>query len=791
MINTVKRRMPLLFVFAAIICSYAFVHTVFAAETLTTGKPAQCMLTNANGLQAEYTVSPAETGTYKFVTAGVAGDIFMKLYDAGGNYLNGDSGDVFAYFNCDLSSGETYTLRVTGEAEQIFAVGMLKDGAGQVITNNAGLQLTDARKTVRLEYVSENSPGEVRWKCSDPSVVEFGVWSGWSVGKGITAECMDVIAKKNGSARVTLTRYPDGSTLAVFDLVCSDVTEYYPLYVGNVQVNSRNASAITGEGISGAISYSSATHTLSLNNAVIKKAGFTYGNDGYPVCAIGYGGTDTLTIKLTGNNKITDVDYDATNPNNKYDSSLFYSGISGICSNGSVHISGAGSLQISDGRIGTAVSGDGSVTIDQGCSVGITMTNVNNSRGVCAGDTVTVNGNLTVNGRTYTIVVDGRAGGITGYGITAKKLVVGNSGTVDVTEATGNSTTSYAVALSAGGSAVINGTLKAKAEGGSGLSAGVAIRAADGNTPLTVGEKGKIILQGAWKALLNIQIKPGTGIALIAGSDKNSAVKTEPSGISLQKYIESVPASSVSSAPSSSSASSGSQASGQSKTDGTPASAAAANPVTPQSESKKAEVPSAKAQEKAILSLKSDSDPKGSTYGLLQARMKKAAKNSITLQWKKIKGAKYTVYGNKCGKKNKYKKIKTITKTSFTQKKLKKGTYYKYLIVAVKDGKAVATSRTIHVATTGGKVGNTKTVKAAKSKLSVKIGKTAKIKYTTQPASKKLPVKSHRAVAFESSNANIATVSKKGVVKGIRKGTCYVYAYAQNGVMAKITVKVG
>lgn len=26
----------------------------------------------------------------------------------------------------------------------------------------------------------------------------------------------------------------------------------------------------------------------------------------------------------------------------------------------------------------------------------------------------------------------------------------------------------------------------------------------------------------------------------------------------------------------------------------------------------------------------------------------------------KIKGAKYTVYGNKCGKKNKYKKLKTV-----------------------------------------------------------------------------------------------------------------------------------
>ena len=201
-------------------------------------------------------------------------------------------------------------------------------------------------------------------------------------------------------------------------------------------------------------------------------------------------------------------------------------------------------------------------------------------------------------------------------------------------------------------------------------------------------------------------------------------------------------------------------------------------------------VPAAKAQEKTILSLKSDSDPKGSTYGPLQARMKKVTKTSVTLQWKKIKGARYTVYGNKCGKKNKYRKIKTVTGTSFTQKKLKKGTYYKYLIVAVKDGKAVATSKTIHAATAGGKVGNAKSVKVSKKTLKVKAGKTARITAAEKPANRKLKVKSHRKIAFESSNTNIAAVSGKGVVKGVRSGTCYVYAYAQNGVMAKVKIRV-
>ena len=188
---------------------------------------------------------------------------------------------------------------------------------------------------------------------------------------------------------------------------------------------------------------------------------------------------------------------------------------------------------------------------------------------------------------------------------------------------------------------------------------------------------------------------------------------------------------------------------------------------------------------------KNDNDLKGSTFGSLQAKAVKVTKSSIRVQWKKIKGAtKYVVYGNKCGKSNHYKKLKTVKTTSYTQKKLKKGTYYKYLVVAIKGSKAIATSKTIHVATTGGKVGNNKSVKVNKKTFKIGVGKTVTLKATAVVASKKLKVKKHRAIAFESSNKNIATVSKKGVIKGVQKGTCYVYVYAQNGVMAKVKVVV-
>ncbi len=43
---------------------------------------------------------------------------------------------------------------------------------------------------------------------------------------------------------------------------------------------------------------------------------------------------------------------------------------------------------------------------------------------------------------------------------------------------------------------------------------------------------------------------------------------------------------------------------------------------------------------------------------------------------------------------------------------------------------------------------------------------------------------------YESSNTKIATVSSKGVIKGIKKGTSTIYAFAPNGIMKTIKVTV-
>jgi uncharacterized protein YjdB len=57
--------------------------------------------------------------------------------------------------------------------------------------------------------------------------------------------------------------------------------------------------------------------------------------------------------------------------------------------------------------------------------------------------------------------------------------------------------------------------------------------------------------------------------------------------------------------------------------------------------------------------------------------------------------------------------------------------------------------------------------------------------------SKKLIPASHAAkLRYLSSNKKVATVSKKGRIKAKKKGVCYVYAYAPNGVFETIGVTV-
>lgn len=206
---------------------------------------------------------------------------------------------------------------------------------------------------------------------------------------------------------------------------------------------------------------------------------------------------------------------------------------------------------------------------------------------------------------------------------------------------------------------------------------------------------------------------------------------------------------------------------------------------------------SAEAVEAAITNLPNDNDPAGAAFAPLMLKSIQKKNTSITLKWKVVNGAtRYVIYGSKCGKSNKLKRLgkstgstKTIKKIS--GKKLKKGTYYKFMVVAVdSSGHVVSTSKIVHAATKGGKNGNptkvTVSKKVKKNKLTIKKGKTFKLAGKAQGKN----VKEHVGVRYESSNKKIATVTKSGKIKAKKKGTCKIYVFAQNGLCKAINVTV-
>lgn len=76
-------------------------------------------------------------------------------------------------------------------------------------------------------------------------------------------------------------------------------------------------------------------------------------------------------------------------------------------------------------------------------------------------------------------------------------------------------------------------------------------------------------------------------------------------------------------------------------------------------------------------------------------------------------------------------------------------------------------------------------VKFKSSKKTVKVGKTLKLKAVTTPAKK-----AGSKLYWKSANENVATVTQKGIVKGIKKGKVKITAIALDGSGKKATVKI-
>ncbi|MBR1628842.1 MAG: Ig domain-containing protein [Lachnospiraceae bacterium] len=80
-----------------------------------------------------------------------------------------------------------------------------------------------------------------------------------------------------------------------------------------------------------------------------------------------------------------------------------------------------------------------------------------------------------------------------------------------------------------------------------------------------------------------------------------------------------------------------------------------------------------------------------------------------------------------------------------------------------------------------------KSVKLSKTKLNLAIGKKATLKATINPSNA-----TNKAVTWKTSNKKIATVTSKGVVKGVKKGKATITVTTKDGkktASCKVTVK--
>ncbi len=175
--------------------------------------------------------------------------------------------------------------------------------------------------------------------------------------------------------------------------------------------------------------------------------------------------------------------------------------------------------------------------------------------------------------------------------------------------------------------------------------------------------------------------------------------------------------------------------------------------------------------------------------GILLPRITHSTNKTQTVQWNGIKGAtKYRLYGAKCSDSG-FTLLKNTRSTSVKIRELEKGSFYKFYVVAYNGNTKIATSYKIHSVTEGNEqYGNPTKVTLKQASADLAVGETFKIKATVNSDKK---VRKHvSAVRYRSNKTSVCTVNKNGKIKAVGKGTCKVYAIAQNGKRKAVKVTV-
>ncbi|MBQ9471720.1 MAG: hypothetical protein IJU73_01100, partial [Ruminococcus sp.] len=298
-----------------------------------------------------------------------------------------------------------------------------------------------------------------------------------------------------------------------------DDSKEYPVNIGGVQVTSANADHITGDTITGDVSYDHATRTLTLNNAEID------GGDNYQVVRINslisnYIGAaiiagEDLTVNLIGSNKVRFVR--KSSDMNYWSQAIYMTGHD-------LTFTGSGSAELTGFE--SAVKGVDSLAVDEGCTVSMIA-----DKGAAYHTCETlITGSMTVNG---TLSVRSYAYYTRSYAIQANAVDVGVSGELTAvgSVSANSSTDAYSIYLD-GSDLNVHG----KVNIGKNEKNSYGVYAVNGGR-VCVWETGSLTAQGGNGAIRATVTTENDKLIITAGDNEENAERISPDSLASQKYV--------------------------------------------------------------------------------------------------------------------------------------------------------------------------------------------------------------------------------------------------------------
>ena len=223
----------------------------------------------------------------------------------------------------------------------------------------------------------------------------------------------------------------------------------------------------------------------------------------------------------------------------------------------------------------------------------------------------------------------------------------------------------------------------------------------------------------------------------------------------------------------------------------------------------KAEADLAKANEAAAAAAAATSEASKAANALaLNSKLKVTQTGKkINVSWGAVEGAdEYRVYVQYCGKKFASKATKTVDGNTvsvsinkLSGKALKLTKNFKIYVAAYKtiNGKKTRVGKTITAHIVGrknSKYTNAKSITIkSDTELTLTVGGSSKIKAKTNLVDKKkkqLTNAHAKQFRYKTSDKSVATVTSKGNIKAVGKGTCTIYVYSRNGLTKEVKVTV-